>query len=429
MNRIILIGNGFDLAHGLETSYSHFIDDFWEGRIALIKDALFNDDIFTDEFITVKTISGLFPDSTALYSDLKKLADDLVIDFTFENEFLEKITEKRYQNWVDIENCYFQELMKIINDHELIKRSRTHYELNVENVKQLNKEFKQLKDELEEYLTSVIHKKQKITVKHEEITEKIYSDIIIQDLNSQGIRSFLDYKSEEIKNLIQELNYKADNETENVAPPRNSFITKYGNGRFGFNKKEWSRYINDLKLFNKYSEIKPSNYLFLNFNYTNTDKLYCNNQRYIVGEVSSRSIHIHGELNNANNPIIFGYGDEISEDYSRIERFTQNELFDYVKSVEYLNNNNYRNLFEFIESDEYQIFILGHSCGNSDRTLLNTLFEHDNCVSIKIYYHQKSIIDDDFSDKIKNISRNFKDKKKMRERVVNKKQCEPLRKH
>ena len=29
MNRIILIGNGFDLAHGLETGYRDFIDDFW----------------------------------------------------------------------------------------------------------------------------------------------------------------------------------------------------------------------------------------------------------------------------------------------------------------------------------------------------------------------------------------------------------------
>ena len=30
MNRIILIGNGFDLAHNMKTSYSHFINDFWE---------------------------------------------------------------------------------------------------------------------------------------------------------------------------------------------------------------------------------------------------------------------------------------------------------------------------------------------------------------------------------------------------------------
>ena len=30
MNRIVLIGNGFDLAHGLKTSYADFIDWYWE---------------------------------------------------------------------------------------------------------------------------------------------------------------------------------------------------------------------------------------------------------------------------------------------------------------------------------------------------------------------------------------------------------------
>ncbi|WP_333877814.1 AbiH family protein, partial [Flavobacterium sp.] len=29
MNRLVIIGNGFDLAHGLPTSYKDFIDDFW----------------------------------------------------------------------------------------------------------------------------------------------------------------------------------------------------------------------------------------------------------------------------------------------------------------------------------------------------------------------------------------------------------------
>jgi len=30
MNRIILIGNGFDLAHGLKTGYKDFISWFWD---------------------------------------------------------------------------------------------------------------------------------------------------------------------------------------------------------------------------------------------------------------------------------------------------------------------------------------------------------------------------------------------------------------
>ena len=30
MNRLVIIGNGFDLAHGLKTSYNDFLDFLWE---------------------------------------------------------------------------------------------------------------------------------------------------------------------------------------------------------------------------------------------------------------------------------------------------------------------------------------------------------------------------------------------------------------
>ena len=30
MNRLVIIGNGFDLAHGLKTSYADFINWYWE---------------------------------------------------------------------------------------------------------------------------------------------------------------------------------------------------------------------------------------------------------------------------------------------------------------------------------------------------------------------------------------------------------------
>ena len=67
-----------------------------------------------------------------------------------------------------------------------------------------------------------------------------------------------------------------------------------------------------------------------------------------------------------------------------------------------------------------------HSCGLSDRTLLNMIFEHKNCVSIKPYYYQKSNGSDDFNDKVMNINRTFSEKKLMLGKVVNKTQCEPL---
>lgn len=30
MNRLVLIGNGFDIAHGFKTRYENFIDWYWE---------------------------------------------------------------------------------------------------------------------------------------------------------------------------------------------------------------------------------------------------------------------------------------------------------------------------------------------------------------------------------------------------------------
>lgn len=33
MNRLAIIGNGFDMAHGLKTSYMDFINGYWEQRL------------------------------------------------------------------------------------------------------------------------------------------------------------------------------------------------------------------------------------------------------------------------------------------------------------------------------------------------------------------------------------------------------------
>ena len=33
MNRLVIIGNGFDLAHGLKTSYNDFVDWYLEKRL------------------------------------------------------------------------------------------------------------------------------------------------------------------------------------------------------------------------------------------------------------------------------------------------------------------------------------------------------------------------------------------------------------
>ena len=162
----------------------------------------------------------------------------------------------------------------------------------------------------------------------------------------------------------------------------------------------------------------PDVIMLLNFNYTNTADMYSNNMVSFVN-------HIHGLLEKPES-MIFGYGDELDDNFKKLLDSNENECLRNIKSIKYQESDNYRNVLSFIESAPFQVCIMGHSCGNSDRTLLNTLFEHKNCISIKPYYYIKENGTDNYLDIIQNISRNFTDMKLMRDRVVNKTYCEPL---
>ena len=126
------------------------------------------------------------------------------------------------------------------------------------------------------------------------------------------------------------------------------------------------------------------------------------------------------------NLVNFGFGDEMDDDYKRIENLDDNEYLKNFKSFQYLQNSNYKKLLDFIDGNKFQVIIMGHSCGLSDRTLLNTIFEHTNCRSIKVFYHRKDDGSDNYTEMIQNISRHFKDKKMMREKIVNKTLCKPM---
>jgi len=167
------------------------------------------------------------------------------------------------------------------------------------------------------------------------------------------------------------------------------------------------------------SLLYPNRLLLLNFNYTHTADLYIPQGK--TKEYWFPINHIHGDLEKPDD-IIFGNGDELSE----LVKLYNNEHLRNIKSTKYLETDNYRKMLTFINSTPYQVYIMGHSCGNSDRTLLNTLFEHKNCISIKPFYYIKEDGSDNYLEIIQNISRNFTDMKLMRDRVVNKTYCEKL---
>ena len=163
----------------------------------------------------------------------------------------------------------------------------------------------------------------------------------------------------------------------------------------------------------------PEKIMLLNFNYTKTADLY------MPDKSNSIVNHIHGELSNRES-VIFGYGDELDSSFKKLQDINDNECMRHIKSIRYLESDNYRKMLEFVESGPFQVVIMGHSCGLSDRTMLNTLFEHENCVSIKPYYYVNEQGKDNYLDIVQNISRNFTNPQLMRDRVVNKTFCEPL---
>lgn len=111
-----------------------------------------------------------------------------------------------------------------------------------------------------------------------------------------------------------------------------------------------------------------------------------------------------------------------------MERLNENELLKHFKSFGYFKNEKYQTLNNFIESSNYDVYIMGHSCGISDRVLLSTIFSHPNCNKIQFFYHQKNTTENDFFEKTQQISRHFKAgmKNEMRKRIVPFNKCNPL---
>jgi hypothetical protein len=150
----------------------------------------------------------------------------------------------------------------------------------------------------------------------------------------------------------------------------------------------------------------------LNFNYTDT--LYANN--YVN---TDDIIHIHGRVADMEkNPIIFGYGDESDPVYQSMEDSGQNMYLEHIKSFGYFKTPHYHELLSYIDSAPFRTYIVGHSCGMSDRVLLNQIFEHPNCEKIEIFFYRHPT-GDNFKEITQEISRHFKHKDLMRRKVNN----------
>ncbi|MFK7031456.1 AbiH family protein [Flavobacterium oreochromis] len=417
MNRIILIGNGFDLAHGMKTSYNDFINDYWESTIKKVQ-KYYDEEEFENEEIKISNLPTHWYPGYDFENFEKSLKNGNAM-IQFKNKFLEVITNKKQiQNWVDIESEYYR-LLK-----ESFKTGN-----RIIDIRKLNKDFLAIRELLREYLVKEEEKFKSQSNNQTimfDIGKKIYADFKPNNFTIDSFNLLLESQCLKLNKIINGL---TKGETDpNDLNSKDSFLIGSIGGQENI-KQELAKKLKSPDSLN-YFTFQPKEILFLNFNYTKTEEIYQNHNGFEEDtrykELLKKPIHIHGTLKEKNNDMIFGFGDELDQDYKLIEDLNNNEYLENIKSIKYLETNNYKEMLEFINTDEYQVFIFGHSCGISDRTLLNTLFEHKNCVSIKPFYHKKQDSSDNYSDILKNISRNFNDKAVMRDKVVNKEYCEPL---
>lgn len=364
MNRLILLGNGFDLAHGLKTSYNDFVK--WYFKKCLCR--VWGPQPFEDDLIYVKKedfyfaqvyknelddyINSLY--ATGLIACENQSYMNKATSEYFENPFSIKIKSKllrmlfskcSYNSWVEVENDFYQ-MLKDILKFSSEKDS---------DLRNLNDSLTAIISELQEYLCEQLPTN----------LNNAYTDIFNSALQKEDI------------------------------------IFDVSDNEF------------------------PTSTMVLNFNYTSTVEEYFKQSIYNREPKVLDVNYIHGRLNRLDNPIIFGFGDELDDDYRTIELEKTKGFLKFIKSFWYFKTTNYHKLLRFIESDRYQVFIMGHSCGLSDRTMLNMLFEHTNCESVKIFYYERGDYNN-YEELTHEISKHFKDKSRMRRVIVPKSRSIPM---
>lgn len=366
-NRIILIGNGFDLAHGLKTSYNDFISWYWDKEYKLIKtqyEQWPEIDIFErkTKIYSYKSVGG-----DIHHAYIPRCGEELRRCVTITNRFWDRIEkELTTPYWSGIEDLYY----KCLN--ECRKTYLSEQERGVKSeISRLNEDFDTIRSLFKSFLKTYYNENGQLTWK---------KDIF-------NIEGMLTYMPEMLDSMLQDF--------IETTPENNS--------------------NSDHRI------------VLLNFNYTRTPELYL--EEIEKHGIQVKTIYIHGELFDEHNPMIFGYGDEMAQESVDIVESKQNEFLKYSKSVLYFQSGQYQELMNALKKsptdpnfEDFEIFIFGHSCTNGDRTLLRYLFESEHCKRIKYFHYAGKNGMADFKEKASNIYRIFgesgKEKYNARMRLV-----------
>jgi hypothetical protein len=372
-DKLFIVGNGFDLAHNLPTDYrSYFkylvIDCLEKLTIKPIVYRKKQGDVF---FATNDLISAAHHQTNEI-QDLVVSISEMDTDYFFSTYAPSNIT-RIYDSTVPFENFYLGNQFEIFFNYEWLKILFSEIESNWVDIE-----------------LSYFH----------QLKEIFYREIGKPD---RGIVSV--GKKQAIKNLVGKLNI--------CFGYLKITLIKYLSNKVSSAKIVEDRILKIIISELEEGQIDKSNkkLIFLNFNYTQNLTPYFDYVRSQYG-FDITQINIHGCLDRPDS-IIFGYGDILDDSYPIIENIMIEDFLQNIKPLLYQREGNFLKLEEALnQSNEWDIIILGHSCGISDRVLLNLIFEHEKVKSIKVGHYSKDHPGKEYQDRINNIFRNFQPKNK-----------------
>ena len=331
MNRLVIVGNGFDLAMGCPTRVEDFLLWLLKKYFKKITSRERMDFLFFQhkEFINKAIYHKEYKDSILASTDFRYVKESLSQNvFEITDPLLSEIFKLGNQSgWYDIEATYF----------DLIIKESKWKNTAVEKILSINKSLENLIKELQSYLVDL----------EKEFSINVNDELLLKLNRFKERNEFIQIHNSELKELV-----------------------------------------------------------FVNFNYTSIlDQALSK----IRGLNNSSVFYIHGKLSTQGEhlPMLVGYGDDQSEEFQQLDEFRNSELLKYIKPFHYSRNSVVSQILDICESEPFTLYIVGHSCSDTDKTILKSIVNHANCAKVKVWH--KGTQEDFFKRNIA-VSRFFIDK-------------------
>lgn len=339
--KILLIGNGFDLAHGLPTSYKDFLD-FCKMVRELYTYPIIDNEYNQKKLIDWNTDKTIKSKLLECYENRKNCFEDKI---TTQCKELDELYDCIKENvWIN----YFLEREKSIGENWI------DFESEISNVVQAIETLKGYIERDEDVL-KIKDTKQKTIIYFLKIAKKSLQDVF----NLKRIDGFIEDISIELDKLIRSLEI---------------YICEFVNE------------IDIIKENDDFKTITPD--YVLSFNYSNTYERIYGQSKEVTYD------YIHGKADIENNVdtcnLVLGIDEYLEDDkndklefiafkkfYQRIYKSTDSTYMKWVEQIK-----------KYPEVN-HNLFIFGHSLDKTDRDILKLLICNDN-VTTKIYYYRKN---------------------------------------